>query len=342
MIRPDLVVGAEVHAEWPRGWSLTGTVTMRDPFALRVQGHLDSWTWTMSPGGRILSSVHTPIIVTVTRCASCAGLGQECPGVGPDGLHMRPGDGYAALARADETIAKYANDPQQAIEATLRAAMNRQAEHVARTLFEPPRHIPRLPGGVEFVPIELHLDHASVRRAEEAMRSDEDESADALRQSMARQVWAERAAADLGWGKAWTPQQPPDPTPTLWATFCTCGERDPARCSPECPVAPRPGVHGGMRPEPVPAKGVRWRATSTPCWWDGICADGTEIWLQPATFAAVGAGVVIDGLDDQVLMAFYRAPEQPEAEPMAVDIDPELETVAGRASREPERWRPCQ
>lgn len=133
---------------------------------------------------------------------------------------------------------------------------------------------------------------------------------------------------------------------SLRALYCVCmvpsetpngtvDDLEPHEHSPDCPVAPVPDVHGGMRASPVPAGRVlRWK--------DAGCGE----WLGEVSS---GSAIIVDFpehrgsrcLRDLALVAFYLPPAQPDAEPvrLPVDDDPELEGVAARATHEPGRWK---
>jgi len=126
----------------------------------------------------------------------------------------------------------------------------------------------------------------------------------------------------------------PGPSPRDLA--CTCSApltmdlyprtAEPGRHHVTCPVAPVPGVHGGMRLLPVPFRGQPWEWTG----WAWQCGHGR----QAITMDCNGVEVAVkgwhapDGLNDVILQCFYLPPEpQPEPsmrtpwDPYGTDID---------------------
>lgn len=102
----------------------------------------------------------------------------------------------------------------------------------------------------------------------------------------------------------------------------------------DCPVAPVPGLHGGMREHPVPAgRVVRWEHSIGKVWRGQAAPSGVIVLTVDLTETST-AGV------DLSLEAFYLPPAQADDKPahLPVDSDPEMETVAAMATHEPERW----
>lgn len=133
---------------------------------------------------------------------------------------------------------------------------------------------------------------------------------------------------------------------SLRARYCICtvpsetprgtvDDMEPHAHREDCPVAPVPGVHGGMRLYPwrwyeyTPfGGGLIWKHYDNPI----------QLWCTVDDVVRVAAGNTLAGIDDLVLYGFFVPPKDSDSHEIPVDNDPELEGVAARATHEPGRW----
>lgn len=97
----------------------------------------------------------------------------------------------------------------------------------------------------------------------------------------------------------------------------------PSDHAPDCPVAPVPGRHGGLRLWPAPFRGKAWTYDADCGWWE--CGNTA---IDRTHLAAAGMGGQQNGLGDMVLQCFYLAlapaPERrpaPAWDPYGTDLD---------------------